>query len=206
MTRTPHDAYRGHMTPRRLGHIAILVAAAAVLTGCGVVAGPRQTVLPAPPSVAPQTSPPASAPARPATPVPSAAPPAADGAVICGPGTTTEISGADQAFVLTGDCATLVIGGTGLRVDATQATLGVVRLSGDRNDLRSADISELSVGGPDNTVDATTLSAVALNGDRNTLTATGFATLTVSGNDNTVRADDPGAVTDNGQRNTVTGR
>lgn len=196
------------MTPRRLGHIAILVAAAAVLTGCGVVAGPRQTVLPDPPSSAPQTSPTTPAPTRPATPGPSetsAAPPAAEGTIVCSVG-PTEISGADQAFVLTGDCSSVMIGGTGLRVDATQATLGSVQLSGDRNDLRAADVSTLSVGGQDNTVDAAMLSTVALNGDRNSVSAAGFTALTVSGNDNTVRADSQGAVTDNGQRNTVTGR
>ncbi|MDY0829027.1 hypothetical protein SK224_07790 [Microbacterium sp. BG28] len=195
------------MTTRRLGHIAILVAAAAVLTGCGGVAGPRQTVLPDPPSKAPQTSPATPVPTGPATPVPSAtsAPPAAEGTLVCSGG-TTEVSGADQAFVLTGDCSSVMIGGTGLRVDATQATLGSVQLSGDRNDLRAADISMLSVGGQDNTVDVAMLSTVALNGDRNSVSAAGFTALTVSGNDNTVRADSQGAVTDNGQRNTVTGR
>jgi hypothetical protein len=192
------------MTTRRLGHIAILVAVAAVLTGCGVVAGPRQTVLPEPPSAVPQTSAATPTPALPSTPVPSA-PSAADGAVVCGGG-STDISGADQEFVLTGDCPSVTIGGAGLRVDASQAALGVVQLSGDRNELRAADISTLSVGGQDNIVDARMLSTVALNGDRNALTAAGFTALTVSGNDNSVRADSQGAVTDNGQRNTVTGR
>ena len=193
------------MTTRRLGHIATLLVAAAVLTGCGVVAGPRQTVLPDPPSKAPQTSPATPVPTRPATPAPSATPTTAEGTLVCNGG-TTEISGADQAFVLAGDCSSVMIGGTGLRVDATQATLGTVQLSGDRNDLRAADISMLSVGGQDNTVDAAMLSTVALNGDRNSVSAAGFTALTVSGNDNTVRAASQGAVTDNGQRNTVTGR
>jgi len=203
VTQTPRGAYREGMTPRRLGQIAILLAAAAVVTGCGVVAGPRQTVLPEPPSAAPPASSPA--PTRPMTPAPSAPSPATDGQLVCGSG-TTEISGADQDFVLAGECASVMIGGTGLRVDATRATLGVVQLSGDRNDLRTSDISDLSVGGQDNTVDAGTLSTVSLNGDRNSLTAAGFGALIVSGNDNTVRADRQGAVTDNGQRNTVTGR
>lgn len=204
MTRSASGAYREGMTPRRLGHIAILVAAAAVLTGCGVVAGPRQTVLPAPPSGAPHPSSAAPAPVRSTTSAPPTAAPA-DGAVACGTG-TTEISGSDREFVLTGDCARVSIGGTGLRVDARQATLGVVQLSGDRNELRSAGISDLAVGGQDNIVDAATLSSVELNGDRNTLTVAGFTALTVSGNDNIVRADNPGAVTDRGQRNSVTGR
>ncbi|UIN32051.1 DUF3060 domain-containing protein [Microbacterium binotii] len=191
------------MTPRRLGQIAILVAAAAVLTGCGVVAGPRQTVLPEPPNTAPSAS---SAPAGSPTSSPSAPSPGADGQqVLCGSG-TTEISGADRDVALTGECVSVMIGGTGLRVDATQAALGVVQLSGDRNDLRASDISDLSVGGQDNVVDAGTLSTVSLNGDRNALTAAGFGALVVSGNDNTVHADSQGAVTDNGQRNTVTGR
>lgn len=205
MTRTPAGAYREHMSVRRLGHIAILIAAAAVLTGCGVVAAPRQTVLPAPPTAASPSSPATPIPSHAATTAPTAAPPAAEGTVVCAGG-RTEISGADQDFVLTGDCASVTIGGTGLRVDATQATLGVVQLSGDRNELASADVADLSVGGQDNVIDAATLSTVALNGDRNTVTASGFTALTVSGNDNTVRADRRGAVTDNGQRNTVGGR
>ncbi|MDR6198222.1 hypothetical protein QE374_000131 [Microbacterium sp. SORGH_AS428] len=202
MTQTAHDAYREGMTPRRLGQIAILVAAAAVLTGCGVVAGPRQTVLPEPPTTARPSSP---APARSTTPAPTAPSPGVDGRLVCGSG-TTEISGADQDFVLSGECGSVMIGGTALRVDATQATLGVVQLSGDRNDLRASDIADLSVGGQDNTVDAGTLSTVTLNGDRNSLTTAGFSALILSGNDNTVRAASQGAVTDNGQRNTVTGR
>lgn len=205
MTRTPAGAYREHMSVRLLGHIAILIAAAAVLTGCGVVAAPRQTVLPAPPTAASPSSPATPIPSHAATTAPTAAPPAAEGTVVCAGG-RTEISGADQDFVLTGDCASVTIGGTGLRVDATRATLGVVQLSGDRNELASADVADLSVGGQDNVIDAATLSTVALNGDRNTVTASGFTALTVSGNDNTVRADRRGAVTDNGQRNTVGGR
>lgn len=205
MTRTPSGAYREHMSVRRLGHIAILIAAAAVLTGCGVVAAPRQTVLPTPPSGASPSSPAAPIPSQTPTSAPTVAPPAAEGTVVCGGG-PTEISGADQDFVLTGDCAAVTIGGTGLRIDATRATLGVVQLSGDRNELTSADVADLSVGGQDNVIDAVALSSVALNGDRNTVTASGFTALTVSGNDNTVRADRRGTVTDNGQRNTVSGR
>lgn len=205
MTQTPPGAYREHMSVRRLGHIAILIAAAAVLTGCGVVAAPRQTVLPAPPSGASPSSRATPTPSQTATTVPSTAPSASEGAIVCGGG-ATDISGADQSFVLTGDCAAVTIGGTGLRVDATQATLGAVQLSGDRNELRAADVADVSVGGQDNVIDAATLSSVALNGDRNTVIAGGFSTLTVSGNDNTVRADRQGTVTDNGQRNTVSGR
>lgn len=178
--------------PRRL--LAPLGSATlpVLLAGCIVITAPRPV----------ETLPPSGEDGRtasPATVTPPAAPssgaastPSADQAdvVECGDGGDPAIEGTEQSFRVTGDCAELTVIGTGLTIDASAATIGTLRISGDRISVRVPAADAVIVDGDDASVtSAAGIGRLEIDGDRTVTEATtGIPSVTVRGRDNTVRS------------------
>jgi hypothetical protein len=195
--------------PRRLV-LALIVAATLSASGCTMMASDRATVVPTDPGRTSTAPTPTASPSRSAfpdaSPSPTDAPttaPTTEGVTDCG-GAPVTLSGADLDFVLTGDCPSVTVNGTGNDIDTERATVGALQLGGDRNELDATGIQSLTLGGQENDVDADSIQRLTLNGDRNEVEVrTGLGAVTVSGNDNVVTAAQLGSVTDNGQRNRI---
>lgn len=175
--------------------------------GYGASSAPSAASVPSPSVVT--TSP---APDAQPTPAPivtvSAAPssPGEAGALTCADGGSQSISGAEQTVRLTGTCGEVTVSGSALTVDASGATIGTLRISGDRARVTAAGIDALVVQGNDGSVgSAGAIGSVELSGDRTTVEAAGaIATVAVRGQDNVVRADGGvGSSTVEGRGNTV---
>ncbi len=128
------------------------------------------------------------------------------GALTCADGGSQSISGAEQTVRLTGTCGEVTVSGSALTVDASGATIGTLRISGDRARVTAAGVDALVVQGNDGSVgSAGAIGSVDLSGDRTTVEAAGaIATVAVRGQDNVVRADGGvGSSTVEGRGNTV---
>lgn len=196
------------MTTRRFAAAATgALLAGLVVTACTAQPQPVETRLP--PGYGASASPPAAsvpspsvvttspAPGVETTPAPgvTAAPapssPTDDaGALTCADGESRSISGAEQTVRLSGTCGEVTVSGSALTVDASGATIGTLRISGDRARVTAKGIDTLVVQGNDGSVaSAGAIGRVDLSGDRSTVEAVGsIDTVTVRGQDNVVRA------------------
>lgn len=184
------------MEARRL--VTALVGAvslAAAVSGCALVPRPVETRLPpgAPAAASPTPSAEIPAPSRTATASPQvtgAAPTTLDGTVSCGDGGSESLSGSEQAFRLVGTCAEVTVSGSALTVDATGATIGTLRLSGDRLRVTTAAVDALTVQGNDDSVTSSAaMTSADVSGDRATIQADGaITTVVVRGQDNVVQS------------------
>jgi hypothetical protein len=113
-----------------------------------------------------------------------------DGTVSCGDGQAQSLSGSEQTFTVVGTCTELTVSGSALTVDATDATIGTLRLSGDRLSVTAAAVDTLTVQGNDDSVTSSAaMSSVDVSGDRATIQADGaIAAVVVRGQDNIVQS------------------
>lgn len=194
------------MRTRRLTLVSLgTVVVCGVLAGCTLQPQPVETRLP--PGVSASSTQPTSSvpspsvvtlsPAPEATsapvvtvdPAPSA--PATDpGAVTCGDGGNQTVSGAEQTVRVIGICGELIVSGSALTVDASGATVGTLRVSGDRARVDVGAVDVLVVQGNDGSItSAAPIGSVDLSGDRTSVQAAGsIASVTVRGQDNVVGA------------------
>ncbi|MFJ4039061.1 hypothetical protein ACIPVB_13400 [Microbacterium sp. NPDC090007] len=174
-----------------------VVFLSSLVSGCALTPQPVETRLP--PAVAPTS---AVTPA-PTTPAPSpsssptvtgdaapSAPVVGDDVVSCGEGGTQALSGSERAFTVVGTCAELTMSGSALTVNATDATIETLRLSGDRLRVRAASVAVLRIQGNDDSVtSAAAMDSVDVSGDRATVQADGaIAAVVVRGQDNVVQS------------------
>ena len=195
-------SYRGRMMNARRSTAVAAVLAALLLSGCNVIAEePRATRLP---SDARTDSPVPSAPSAPSPSVvtPSPSTPSVTGdALDCG-GRPVQVT-AGAASVLVGDCPEIEVQGSGLVLDARDAAVGILRLSGDRIVATAGVVGQVVLAGNDIALTADEISSLTVRGDRNTVAVSGTAAgVLVQGNDNTV-AGDVSQLDDQGARNTV---
>lgn len=208
----PRSPYRGCVSSRRIAAAAAgALVVCGVLTACAMQPQPVETRLPpgydassasptasvpSPTVVTLSPTPDADATSAPlVTVVPSPSTPGVDpGALSCGDGGSQSVSGAEQSVRVTGTCAELTVSGSAVTVDASGATIGTLRVSGDRARVVAAEIDMLVVQGNDGSVESSGgVGSVDLSGDRTTVQAAGaIAAVTVRGQDNVVRA--PGGV------------
>lgn len=163
-----------------------------LLAGCIFIGAPRPAesrLPPSPDGQIAQTSDPSST-AIPLAPSPAASSPADAGALDCGDGGSRIASGSDQPFRVTGTCAELTVTGSVLTVDASAATVGTLRISGDGIRVQVAGADEVIVQGDDGAVtSAAGIGRIEIVGDRTTTEATsGIPSVTVRGHDNVVRS------------------
>lgn len=181
--------------PAALGVLAL----AGVLSACSMTPEPVETRLP--PERAASSAPSSAAvpspsvvtifPAPVSTGAPSGPPANASGdTVSCGDGGTQSVSGSEQTVRVVGTCAELTVSGSALTVDASAASIGTLRISGDRARVDAAAIDALVVQGNDGSVhSAGAIGSVDVSGDRSTVDAKGaVSSVTVRGQDNVVRA------------------
>lgn len=192
-------------SPRGIVSLLGMVSAVSLLTGCTVVAAPRPIETRLPPgfdgrsvtSPAPSSTPvmeASIAPTADATPTDDATPtggasPRAD-ALSCGEGGNQAVSGAEQTFRITGTCEEVTIAGSGITVDGSSATVGTLRISGDRIRVQIASGDAVVVQGNDGTVtSAAGIGRVEISGDRTTTeAAAAISSVTLRGQDNVVRS------------------
>ncbi|WP_460774128.1 DUF3060 domain-containing protein [Microbacterium sp. GXF7504] len=186
------------MNARRSTAVAAVLAAL-LLSGCNVIAEePRATRLP---SDARTTSPAPSVPS-PSVVTPSPSTPSVTGdALDCG-GRPVQVT-AGAASVLVGDCPEIEAQGSGLVLNARDAAVGILRISGDRIVATAGVVGQVVLAGNDIALTADEISSLTVRGDRNTVAVSGTAAgVLVQGNDNTV-AGDVTQLDDQGARNTV---
>ncbi|MBB3158476.1 hypothetical protein FHS07_002172 [Microbacterium proteolyticum] len=177
---------------RRLLALSGVAALTALLAGCIFVGAPRPVgsrLPPSPDGQVAQTATPSST-ATPLAPSPAASSATDAGALDCGDGGSQIASGADRSFRVTGTCAELTVAGSALTVDASAATVGTLRISGDRIRVQVAGADEVIVQGDDGVVtSAAGIGRIEITGDRTTTEAvSGIPSVTVRGHDNVVRS------------------
>lgn len=183
-------AYREVMNRRLLAFVGV-AALTTLLAGCIYVSAPRPAesrLPPSPDGQVAQTAAPSST-ATPLAPSPSASSPPDADALDCGDGSRT-VSGAEQSFRVTGTCTELTVAGSALTVDASAATVGTLRISGDLIRVQVAGADEVIVQGDDGAViSAAGIGRIEIEGDRTTTeAASGIPSVTVRGHDNVVRS------------------
>lgn len=163
-----------------------------LLAGCIVITRPRPVETLPVSAEGGRTAAPATATPPAARPSSVASTPSANQAEIieCGDGGDPTIEGTEQSFRITGTCAELTAVGTGLAIDASAATIGTLRVSGDRISVRVPAADAVVVDGDDASVtSAAGIGRLEIDGDRTVTEATtGIPSVTVRGRDNTVRS------------------
>ena len=106
------------------------------------------------------------------------------------------------AYVL-GDCGSVTIEGTGIRVTVSSVAALVIR--GDGNDVVVEQLGDLDLSGQDNEIVAAEGGHLIVRGDDNLIVVDGrIASVNVTGNENEVRSGlGIGAVSDNGLLNQI---
>jgi hypothetical protein len=177
---------------RRLLALSGVAALAALLAGCIFVGAPRPADSRLPLSTDEQSVPSAapSSTTTPLVPSPTASSPTDAGALDCGDGGSQIASGDDQSFRVAGTCAELTVTGSTLVVDASAATVGTLRISGDRIRVQVGGVDEVTVQGDDGSVtSAAGIERIEIVGDRTIAeAASGIPSVTVRGHDNVVRS------------------
>jgi len=207
---------------------AIALAAVVALAGCSAGAAPRATVLPTP-GVTSVTG--ASAPATPPSAAPSPATSATSPGATSGPGseqtgseqTGSEQTGSEQTvlctdgvasvsgtagtYALSGACARVTVAGTGILLRTDGGAIDTLVIQGDDNTVSGASgVTQASVQGQGNAIQASSVEALTLRGQRNGVTSSGDITrLDIAGNDNTVAAPHVGTATVSGDGNVYPG-
>lgn len=111
----------------------------------------------------------------------------ADGEITYCAGVTISIPDGAGVYRLAGECPEVHINGNDLRVDATNAEVGIVDISGDRNVFDAATLPGVTLHGQDNQVSASDVGSLDVNGDRNVVESAGsIASVAVHGNDNSI--------------------
>ncbi|MCX8573106.1 hypothetical protein, partial [Aminobacter sp. MET-1] len=83
-------------------------------------------------------------------------------------------SGAEQSVRIVGTCAELTVSGSALTVDASGASIGTLRISGDRARIDAGSIDALILQGNDGSVRSSgAIGSADLSGDRSSIQAGG---------------------------------
>jgi hypothetical protein len=181
---------------------AVLLACAALLSGCITINVPDDL-----PTQAPLTAAPApGAHTVDPSPGPDDDDPLEQDVLDCA-GEPVQVQTGTGPQILQGDCPAVTIDGNDARVHLVDADVGSLVVRGDRLDIAVGNVGTLEIGGQDSQLVAVVIGAVVIRGDRNMVDVSDdVESATVNGNDNVVTARSIASIAVSGGGNQVGNR
>lgn len=180
------------MTRRPLAFLPVVGAAALVLVlaACAAEPGVHLTVVPTQPSGTMSAQPSASVTPKPVpTSTSDSGRSGADEVVIGCSGGIAAVNADGGSFLVSEDCARVVLGGNGVTLRVTATSVDELLVQGQSNVVVAGDVTGLTLEGQGNTVQSSAAGAVTVRGDGNTVVVAGaIGSLEITGANNAVSA------------------